>query len=186
VTRICSVCGLEFRITPSRAASAVCCSRKCLSARCLSLANERFDRRVEERPSGCWEWTGACTQGYGTFGVGDRLVRAHRYSYERHRGAIPKGLSLDHLCRNTKCVNPLHLEAVTHQENVRRGRSTLATHCRKGHELRSGDVGHRRCEECNRAWQRSQRRLEYQRRWRREHREAINRRRRERRREDAA
>jgi hypothetical protein len=45
---------------------------------------------------------------------------AHRFYYEQHVGPIPEGLQLDHLCRNTRCVNPAHLEPVTGAENMRR------------------------------------------------------------------
>jgi hypothetical protein len=80
---------------------------------------------VEERghTSPCWIWTGPVThQGYGRTsvpGVGPR-VRFHRASYEAHRGAIPDGLCLDHLCSVRACCNPDHLEPVTPMENTRR------------------------------------------------------------------
>lgn len=51
----------------------------------------------------------------------DRIRFAHQVFYELHVGPIPRGLELDHLCQNPSCVNPAHLEPVTHAENVRRG-----------------------------------------------------------------
>lgn len=82
---------------------------------------DRFWRKVQKTP-GCWRWTGAIqSAGYGSIGLGEgRVGSAHRVAYELLVGPIPPGLTIDHLCRNTWCVNPAHLEAVTHQENVRR------------------------------------------------------------------
>lgn len=80
---------------------------------------------VEDRgyPDGpCWIWQRAISgTGYGNAWVGGRVVRAHIVVYQRHKGSIPPGLELDHLCRVRSCVNPDHLEPVTHIVNVLRG-----------------------------------------------------------------
>ncbi len=109
--------------------------------------------------SGCWEWTASeKTPGYGSFNLNGKCVLAHRASYELHVGPIPQGLVLDHLCRNTLCVNPEHLEPVTARENIVRGESVMAyraaqTHCIHGHELTLGNTyarpgGRRECRAC--------------------------------------
>ena len=78
--------------------------------------------------SACWEWFGTVSPGgYGTLQVNGRRKQAHRFMYEREIGPIPDGLHLDHLCRNTLCVNPAHLEPVTPQENTRRSRTAKLT-----------------------------------------------------------
>lgn len=100
---------------------------------------ERFWSKVEKTES-CWFWTDALSHGYGTFWNGERSVRVHRYAWEELRGEIPKGLVIDHLCRNRHCVNPDHLEPVTDRVNVLRGVGITAinatkTHCIHGHEF---------------------------------------------------
>lgn len=88
----------------------------------------------------CIEWAGSRNPGgYGIYkpGRGLKTFRVHRWVYEQQKGAIPDGLEIDHLCRNRACCNVLHLEAVTHAENVRRSIDARPdrTHCDKGHSL---------------------------------------------------
>jgi hypothetical protein len=93
--------------------------------------------RYELDANGCWIWQGAShSAGYGMLWSEDRKqVYAHRFFYEQHVGPIPDGLVIDHLCRVPACVNPAHLEPVTHLENCQRGvqPSSLRTHCVEGH-----------------------------------------------------
>lgn len=125
-------------------------------------ADARFWAKVnKDAPNGCWEWTGALTGGYGYFGRmtpdGPHNFNSHRAAYESLRGPVPDGLVLDHLCRNRRCVNPDHLEPVTHKTNILRGVGFSATnakrtHCAHGHPL-TGDnlvvyAGKRVCRQC--------------------------------------
>ena len=103
----------------------------------------RFWSYVEKRgPGECWLWTGGTTgDGYGRFnlrgGASHKNSGAHRFAYEALRGPIPAEVVIDHLCRNRLCINPSHMELVTTQENVRRGRAgqhqARKTHCPQGH-----------------------------------------------------
>lgn len=78
---------------------------------------------VVDTNTGCWNWTRSLMPtGYGHLTINNEQVLAHRFLYESMCGPIPKGLDLDHLCENPRCVNPTHLEPVTHAENCRRGK----------------------------------------------------------------
>jgi hypothetical protein len=117
-----------------------------------------------EIADGCWEWS-ACKDRHG-YGIiwdtptGNNL-RAHRVVYEALVGPIPSGLVLDHLCRNPSCVNPTHMEPVTHRENILRGVGPAAinaskTTCGEGHPLAGENLyihptsGARECRICRR------------------------------------
>lgn len=92
--------------------------------------------RVLVQSNGCWEWVaGRNSKGYGLLysKSQDRLLYAHRAFYTVFVAPIPDGLQIDHLCRNPSCVNPRHLEVVTHQENLARGKFGRKTHCVHGH-----------------------------------------------------
>ena len=82
----------------------------------------------------CWEWTAATTKtGYGWFRPGPAgPITAHRFAWLALVGDIPPELEIDHLCRNRLCVNPDHLELVTHAENVARGASPRIRAWRQG------------------------------------------------------
>jgi hypothetical protein len=124
----------------------------------------RFWSKVNRKSdSECWEWTGYLVKGYGQFDLNGKPVYAHRLSYQLLLGPILAGRELDHLCRNSKCVNPNHLEVVTSKENTLRGvgisaQNARKTHCVHGHLfddlntcIRKGThEGARSCRICNR------------------------------------
>ena len=89
-----------------------------------SLENKkRFRANVKiDHDSGCWLWTGGLSKGYAQFYLPEiqYSVRAHKWLWELINGPVPKNLELDHLCNTQRCVNPAHLEPVTHLENMQR------------------------------------------------------------------
>lgn len=119
--------------------------------------------KVSLTSSDCWEWTAHRDKcGYGRMCTEGKLQSAHRLAYEAAVGPIPKGLELDHLCRNRGCINPEHLEPVTHRENMLRGLAgawqRATTHCPHGHEYNAENTliaprpngAHQRiCKACN-------------------------------------
>lgn len=123
---------------------------------------ERLALHTQVDPeTGCWLWTGSINdKGYGLTNVNGKTVSAHRTTYQCHVGPVPAGLTLDHLCRVPRCVNPAHLEPVTQAENNRRAvlaRIRNAT-CKWGHPFDSENTytygSKRNCRACGRASQR--------------------------------
>lgn len=106
---------------------------------------ERWEALVEKTDD-CWNWLGAKqVGGYGRFkaegGRTGPVVLVHRWTYEHFVGPIPDGLTIDHLCRNTSCVNPEHMEPVTREVNAWRANPNKdKTHCQYGHELTPDNV----------------------------------------------
>ena len=123
----------------------------------------RFWAKAQVSPDfdDCWQWT-ACERakgrGYGAFRAFGKQRLAHRFAYEVFVGKIPRGLQIDHLCRNRGCVNPTHMEPVTLAQNVLRGDGITAvnarkTHCKRGHLFDADNTyarpdGDRDCRAC--------------------------------------
>lgn len=120
--------------------------------------DEKFEKRFwakVDKTDTCWNWTGAKTAarparpnaparpGYGSILINGRGFYAHRASWLMHNGPLIAGLVIDHLCDNTLCVNPEHLQQVTNNENTLRsprhsknagGYYKGKTQCKYGHE----------------------------------------------------
>ncbi len=138
------------------------------------VAREEMPEKVQDRfwdkvrkpnANGCWLWNAATdTGGYGQFCYPrDKALLSHRVAYELLVGPIPAGLVIDHFyCQTPACVNPSHLEVVTHRANTLRGKSVPAenarkTECKNGHPFtekntRISSIGGRVCRECRRAY----------------------------------
>jgi hypothetical protein len=117
--------------------------------------------RIEiDETTGCWNWTGSVGQnGYGYVAHPTFVTEpAHRASYRLFVGRLKKGMEIDHLCKNRRCVNPAHLEQVTGKENQRRSDGTggvnfRKTHCIRGHAFDEENTyvtprGDRQCRKC--------------------------------------
>lgn len=121
----------------------------------LSLLNRLQRHYTISNESGCWLWHGAkSSNGYGIIRINDHTKRAHRVMFELIKLQIPNKFELDHLCRVRNCINPDHLEVVTHRENVLRGEGLAAQHikrdkCLYGHLLLQGKL-RRLCKICKR------------------------------------
>ena len=93
--------------------------------------------RKDANESGCWLWTRARKNGYGTTGFTIegkfRSERAHRVAYALTYGPIPEGWEVDHVCKVRDCVRPDHLEALPRNAHQRRWEKEPQATCRKGH-----------------------------------------------------
>ena len=96
--------------------------------------NERLISKANAKRNGCWEWTGAInSNGYAVFRTSGRQNKyAHRLMWELANGKkIKEGLEIDHICRNTRCVRPSHLEPVVQVVNMLRGNSPASKNAKK-------------------------------------------------------
>ena len=119
----------------------------------------RFNQGYIIAKNGCWDWQGYVDKtGYAGFLVNHKRLLVHRFSYEIFNGHIPNGITVDHICKNRKCVNPWHLDLTTRFENVQRGANKIAQNagklnCPQGHSYSGENLyvtkkGFRQCKTC--------------------------------------
>lgn len=117
-----------------------------------------------EKTEKCWEWKSCKNKaGYGKLGAGkNNSLYAHRFSYELHKGVLEKDKHIHHICGNTSCVNPEHLEQLSSKQHTLKGNSFCGiearqTHCKHGHEFTLDNIwtynGHRKCKKCSNIYQ---------------------------------
>lgn len=125
------------------------------------LSKINFYSDISYNGTRCWEWKDRPdSHGYGQIRIGNKMRLVYQITYRLVKGPLPEGEEIDHLCRNTLCVNPDHLQSVTHRENVLRGISPHAKNakkifCKNGHPLWGDNArpfpsrpGHRVCRAC--------------------------------------
>lgn len=96
-----------------------------------------LNKAISTEQGKCWEWSGAAYKGgYGRLSVYDKVRPAHRLAFTVFNGPIPDGLHVLHSCDNPKCINPAHLFAGTHQDN-------MADKCAKGRQSRLENKPHK-------------------------------------------
>ena len=135
-----------------------------IPGRVAKRATERF---VLDQDTGCHVSTySVASHGYAQVGWqnnGDRqMVTAHRAAWAFVHGQIPEGMTIDHLCKNRRCVNVEHLRMMTNYENARRtsGRDWPLGQCVNGHSndlLRKNWCGQWKCSVCAAQYQRDYR-----------------------------
>lgn len=118
----CERCGVLLTHRPALSNARRFCSGRCARMWRMGEPEVRFWLQVDRRgPDGCWIWRGRTTTGpypYGSFHWEDMPQTVHRIVYVLCHGAVPDGTEVAHLCHHALCVNPAHLFATTHADNI--------------------------------------------------------------------
>jgi hypothetical protein len=101
----------------------------------VSMTKKTIEERLlknSQQVDDCLLWQGATNNaGYGMFRIVEgKMTTAHRASYETHIGAVPIGLNICHTCNNKLCINPKHLMAMKHKDNMQKRMSEGRKYCR--------------------------------------------------------
>ena len=118
-----------------------------------------------DKSNGCWTYMGQKSKRYAELKINGIRSGIHRWSFLFYKGEIPENHHVDHICKNTKCWNPDHLQTLPHTQNCRQNwvaeQNAKKTHCKNGHEFTEENVywneGHRRCKICRAAAKRQAR-----------------------------
>lgn len=131
-----------------------------------SINHPDYDARTVKRllssinkQNDCWLWQGQITRkGYGIIGYKNRKRRVHRISYVLiGKKSLTPGLELHHKCRNRNCINPDHLEELTHKEHACKDEfgkfNAQKKICIRGHPFAGDNLyvtskGYRQCQKC--------------------------------------
>ena len=128
--RECEVCSVEYdyRVRVSKYCSADCRGeaararrsdlRKAYEAKDYKGMLEAIEKRAKVAETGCWEWKQLDSTGYPRMIIEDKHIAVHRLSLEAKHEAPLGSQAAHHICANTRCVNPEHLQPVTHRDNT--------------------------------------------------------------------
>jgi hypothetical protein len=124
--------------------------------------SQRFWACVEFNPGDCWIWRGTYRgNNYGCFFAGKTLEGKNKYvspqvfAWEETNGSLPAGMEIHHRCLNPACINPLHLEALSHEDHIATRTRVTKEFCIRGHPLSGNNLyiisstGYRRCRACD-------------------------------------
>ena len=130
----CATCSAEYdyRVRPGEYCSSECSSegrrrkgrarrsslRKAYDANDYKGILKAIEKQAKVSKNGCWEWPRLDSTGYPRIDLDGKHTAVHRLSLEAKHEAPLGSQAAHHMCANTKCVNPDHLQPVTHRENT--------------------------------------------------------------------